>query len=79
MILGTMGPQIAGTDDQFVKEKGSLYLINSRKKVEKHQSKIGISNGLAWSLDKKRLYYIDSLKYRVDGYDYDDAKGALCK
>lgn len=74
-----MGALLAGTDDQFEQEKGSLYMLRKDKTVNKSLTKIGISNGLAWSSDKTKFYYIDSLKYRVDSYDYDDSTGALCK
>lgn len=79
IVAGTMGALLAGTDDQFEQEKGSLYMLRKDKTVNKCLTKIGISNGLAWSLDKTKFYYIDSLKYRVDSYDYDNATGALCK
>lgn len=74
-----MGALVAGTDDQFEQEKGSLYMLRKDKTVNKSLTKIGISNGLAWSSDKTKFYYIDSLKYRVDSYDYDNSTGALCK
>lgn len=60
-------------------EKGSLYLIKQGKQVTKHLSKIGISNGMAWNQDKTKLYYIDTLRGRVDSYDYTDATGAIGK
>lgn len=75
---GTMGAPIKGTIDQFEKDQGSLYMLKNGC-VVKQISKIGLSNGLAWSLDKKLFYYIDSLKYRVDSYDYDDLSGSICK
>lgn len=61
------------------KEVGSFYLLHHDKKVVKHLSNVSISNGLAWSLDKKKFYYIDSLKYKVECFDYDEAKGTICK
>nr|WIF28780.1 luciferin-regenerating enzyme [Photinus signaticollis] len=50
---------------------GSLYNLGSDKKVKMHESNIAIANGLAWSKDLKKMYYIDSGKRRVDEYDYD--------
>ena len=38
---------------------------------------VGTSNGIAWSLDRRTLYYIDTPLLRVDAFDYDDATGAI--
>lgn len=71
-----MGAEAGGI---WEKEKGSLYLLKNKNTVLKQLEKVNLSNGLAWSLDKRTFYYIDSLKYKVVGYDYDDATGAICK
>lgn len=39
--------------------------------------KVGLSNGLAWSLDHKKFYYIDSLLYNVRAFDYNKETGDL--
>uniref|UniRef100_A0A1B6EIG4 Regucalcin n=1 Tax=Cuerna arida TaxID=1464854 RepID=A0A1B6EIG4_9HEMI len=62
---------------EMQKEKGSLYSLQRDKTVKKHLSKITLSNGLTWSLDKKKFYYIDSLKFGIDSYDYDDTTGSI--
>ncbi|XP_064110835.1 regucalcin-like [Macrobrachium nipponense] len=38
---------------------------------------VTISNGLAWSHDRKTCYYIDSPAKTVDAFDYDDADGKI--
>ena len=38
---------------------------------------VSISNGLAWSLDRRTLYYIDSPTRGVAAFDYDDATGDI--
>ena len=40
--------------------QGSLYCINANKQADKKVGNTTISNGLAWSLDNTRLYFIDS-------------------
>lgn len=65
--------------DVWEPEKGSLYRVNKDKSVSKQLSKITLSNGLVWSPDKKKFYFIDTMKYRVDSYDYDNATGNICK
>ena len=46
---------------------------------EKLFNDVKISNGLAWSADEKRMYYIDSLAFRIDGFDYDAENVKLSK
>lgn len=38
---------------------------------------VTISNGLAWSSDKKTFYYIDSPAKKIYYFDYDDEAGAI--
>ncbi|XP_074643130.1 regucalcin-like [Tubulanus polymorphus] len=59
----------------FEEEQGSLYCIDKDKKVTQFTDKVSISNGLAWSLDDKILYFIDSIPSRVYAFDYDKETG----
>ena len=45
--------------------------------VTKHVSEISISNGIEWSLDWTKLYYIDSLARHVYSFDYNEQTGAI--
>ncbi|MDW7658815.1 MAG: SMP-30/gluconolactonase/LRE family protein [Bacillota bacterium] len=49
---------------------GSLYCMDRDLTVHKVLSDISISNGLAWSPDKKYVYYIDSPAKEVWRFDY---------
>jgi sugar lactone lactonase YvrE len=57
--------------------KGSFYRLDTDLDVTEIYTGIGISNGLGWSPDDRRMYYIDSLTYRVDVLDYDLATGQM--
>jgi len=54
-----------------------IALETDSKTVTKKVTEVGISNGLAWSLDYKTMYYIDSTLQRVDAFDYDVETGNI--
>ncbi|MNL47740.1 L-arabinolactonase [compost metagenome] len=41
------------------------------------QAGVTTSNGIAWSSDKKTMYYIDTLTQKVVAYIYDDKTGQI--
>lgn len=59
--------------------KGSLYSIDSNKRLKTHLTNIHISNGLAWNQNGTEFYYIDSGKKTIDKFDYDLKNGIICK
>lgn len=57
-------------------EKAKFYsLENGEAKI--HLDKVGLSNGLAWSLDHKKIYYIDSLLNNIRSFDYNKETGDI--
>lgn len=50
---------------------GRLFSMNSTKDIIYYRSNIGVSNGIAWSKDFKKMYYIDSITRVIDQYDFD--------
>ncbi len=58
-------------------EKGSLYVFDTDHSVTKKISKVSISNGMAWSLDNRTWYYIDTPTYEVVAYDFDLVSGDI--
>ncbi|MCO6497595.1 MAG: SMP-30/gluconolactonase/LRE family protein [Chitinophagaceae bacterium] len=56
---------------------GSLYMVTQDGSVTKKISNTTISNGMAWSPDKKTFYFIDSPTRGVDAYDYDGVTGEI--
>ena len=68
--LGTM-------DLECNKDSGSLYCIEKDLSVTQKLTGLTISNGLAWSLDGKRLYFIDSSTYKIECYLFNADMGTI--
>lgn len=64
-------------DMKFTKESGTLYCVDENLVIKKKLDHISISNGLAWSADNTKLYYIDSPKHTVEEYHFDEATGDI--
>ena len=56
---------------------GSLYRLDPDGSVHTMATGIGISNGIDWSPDRTRMYYVDSLTQRLDQFDFDLASGTI--
>lgn len=56
---------------------GSLYRFDPDRSVRRVVEGVQISNGIDWSPDGETMYYIDTLTYRVDRFDYDLATGEI--
>jgi sugar lactone lactonase YvrE len=49
---------------------GKLYCLTKGKTTEKLDGVL-CSNGIAWSLDQTKMFYIDSLKHKLQVFDFD--------
>ena len=56
---------------------GALYSLFADHQVHRMLSGVRTSNGLAWSLDQRTLYYIDTPCQTVDALDYDLETGEI--
>ncbi len=56
---------------------GILYRVNPDGGVTVHRQDIGISNTLAWSPDRQRFYFGDSLANVIWAYDFDPVTSTL--
>ncbi|NXG78262.1 RGN protein, partial [Baryphthengus martii] len=74
-FAGTMAEEIRPA--VLERRQGSLYTLFSDLSVVKHFDQVDISNGLDWSLDHRTFFYIDSLSYSVDAFDYDLQTGKI--
>jgi len=66
---GTAGP--AGGQD------GELFSLTPQGALKTWRKNVGISNTIAWSPDRRRFYFADTLANIIWVYDYDAATGAI--
>lgn len=74
----TAGRFWAGTQsERLTRGAGALYRLELDGSVTRVLDGVTISNGLGWSPDDRRFYYIDTATQRVDVFDHDPATGAI--
>jgi sugar lactone lactonase YvrE len=67
-----------GTMQQdFEKSAGKLYCIDENLRLHQKLSEVTISNGLVWSPDNSRMYYIDSPTQTVQQFIYNPQTATL--
>lgn len=57
--------------------RGSLYCLEPDGSVRKALGDISISNGIDWSPDGRTMYYIDTLRFAVEAFEFDPDQGEL--
>ena len=68
----------AGTmSTKDVKNAGALYRLDSDSTIHKMVENVSISNGIVWSLDKTKMYYIDTPTQKVMRYNYNNETGEI--
>lgn len=60
-----------------VRNQGALYCLSPDGSVTQHLSGVTTSNGLDWTNDNTRMYYIDTGEPRIDLFDFDLERGAI--
>jgi len=68
--VGTMS-----TKDE--KGAGSLYRLDKDSSIHKMIENVSISNGIVWSPDASKMYYIDTPTQQVKEYDYNNETGEI--
>lgn len=72
------GRFVAGTMHRGKSEPvGTLYRLGTAGEVEALVPGVTISNGLAWTVDRRRLYYVDTPTGVVDAFDVDPDDGTM--
>jgi sugar lactone lactonase YvrE len=68
-----------GSEGEAGGTDGVLFRIDPGGRVTEVEDQIGISNTLAWSPDRTKFYFADTLANTIWAYDYDDQTGAIRK
>ncbi|MBI2290075.1 MAG: SMP-30/gluconolactonase/LRE family protein [Betaproteobacteria bacterium] len=68
---------IGTRDIDMTQARGALYRITADFSISRCDVGFVISNGIAWSPDRKTMYHVESLPGRIDAYDFDVAAGCL--
>jgi len=72
------GRFFAGTMEvPAVPQSASLYSIDDTGQVVTRLSDVGLTNGMAWSLDAKKFYFADTLLGNVRAFDYNLEDGSI--
>lgn len=64
-------------DNECTPNKAGFYVVNGKGEGRKVLSEVTISNGVAWSLDGKTMYYQDTPTRKVSAFDFDGEKGEI--
>jgi sugar lactone lactonase YvrE len=62
-------------DDTEKASTGHLYRLNPDRSVARFEAGFIVTNGIRWSNDNTRMYFVDSAARTIWSYDFDLAKG----
>jgi sugar lactone lactonase YvrE len=80
--LGDVGVDPAGRlwlgtlNRELILGRGGLYRLDPDGTLTQILSETSVANGVGWSPDGSRMYFIDSATFRVDVFDYDVSDGS---
>jgi sugar lactone lactonase YvrE len=63
--------------DDEAPDLAALYRFDPDGSLRSVLADISLSNGLGWSADERRMYYVDSPTLRIDVLDYDVTTGTV--
>lgn len=69
----------SSVDDDEHEASGNLFCLDpfDGERISVKQADTKISNGMAWSFDRKHFYFSDTLEHAVFSYDYDIESGTI--
>ncbi len=62
---------------EFLTNASSLYQMDTHLNIRKVLDNVTVSNGIAWTQDRKTMYYVDTPLQRIDAFDYNDTEGTI--
>ena len=68
LFLGSMAYENQSNEGAFYR------LSRDGKKLERLFGEVGISNGMDWSVDRTKMFYIDTLAMKVELFDYNNGE-----
>ena len=68
---------IGSMELNLLKDAATLYRFDTDKSIHTMVNKVTCSNGIAWTADKKIMYYIDTPTGNIDAFDYDATTGNI--
>ena len=68
LFLGSMAYENQSNEGAFYR------LSNDGKKLTRLFGEVGISNGMDWTVDQSRMFYIDTLAMKVEVFDYNNGE-----
>ncbi|MFE7423503.1 SMP-30/gluconolactonase/LRE family protein [Rhodococcus sp. NPDC057529] len=71
------GRMFAGTLDKTFSGQGGFYRFDDAGRAQKLFGGVNVSNGLDWDVERKLMYWTDSIDYRIDAFDYDGETGEI--
>jgi len=71
LFFGSHSPVNPSGNPPVLMNQAALYAFYSNGTSKVLLPNVSVSNGMQWSADNKKFYYIDSFAYRVDSFDYD--------
>lgn len=77
LYFGTMGDDTKY--DLSVKRVGSLYRFSEKMGTKFVKGDIGISNGMAWDVKRRKFFYIDSMARDIKQFKYEPVYGEICE
>ena len=77
LVVGSMAMDKAGNSGE--RYQGSLYSVEGKMKVKTLISGLSVPNGIAWSMDGRTMYHVDSPAHTIRSYEYDTSTGNVGK